>query len=165
MGSSLSLAEELSTYFAPGAPPQQQQGHATPATTSLTSSTVDSSVSSEGASNKEPFQGLPVLAAIALPLGAALTWGSQEGGLTDALSLAGSFGSPLLYGVLPAVMALQQRRQRAEPQEGRFRPANQETVPDGLVPGYSLPLLGGLATAFVGQEMLTRAGEFMAMAT
>ena len=34
-----------------------------------------------------------------------------ENDLNDALKIAGSFGSPLLYGVLPVVMAFIQRQQ------------------------------------------------------
>ena len=157
MGSSLSLAEELSTYFV--SPPQLQKS-ASPVEPSM-------AASQESTSLKEPFRALPVMAAISLPLAAALAWGQQEGGLTGALSLAGSLGSPLLYGVLPAIMAVQQRRHHEEQQQGQTRRPDQQkgSSQDFLVPGYSLPLLGGLATAFVGQEMITRASEFLTMAT
>jgi len=158
MGSSLSLAEELSTYFGNGATAARQQEEAQTTEATASAATALEDVADASSSEKEPFQAVPVLAALSLPLAAALTWGHQEGGLTGALSLAGSFGSPLLYGVLPAVMAYQQRRHHQQEKQAHPQDGN-------LVPGYSLPLLGGLATAFVGQEVVTRAGEFLAMAT
>jgi hypothetical protein len=69
--------------------------------------------------------------------------------LNGALKVAGSFGSPLLYGVLPVVMAYTQRQkvQKAAQQIG--------------LPNFGLGLLGAASTGFVGNELLQSAGDVM----
>ena len=92
------------------------------------------------------------LASVSVPLVAALVLGG-EGGLTGALSVAGSFGSPVLYGVIPALMAWRQRQDQ---------PLRQTQQTQYLVPSATLPLLAVLSTGFVGQEMVSRMGELVA---
>ena len=64
-----------------------------------------------------------------------------ENDLNDALKIAGSFGSPLLYGVLPVVMAFIQRQQNDQR-------AQQQ------VPLVALTILGVASSGFVGNEMI-----------
>ena len=82
---------------------------------------------------------LPVaLAAVGVPLAGALFWHDSSGaGLTDALALAGSIGSPILYGVLPAIMAWKSKS-------------------SATLPALALPFLGLTSSAFVGHEVLSR---------
>jgi hypothetical protein len=70
--------------------------------------------------------------------------------LNGALKVAGSFGSPLLYGVLPVVRAYTQRQkvQKAAQQIG--------------LPNFGLGLLGAVSTGFMGaNELVQRAGYVM----
>ena len=167
MGSSMSLTEELSTYFGGGSADKENNSNSetknsqllqddatTTAAATVAVEQEQQDSTAESNNNNGPFAALPVLSALSLPLAAAVVFGQEDGGagLTSALSLAGSFGSPLLYGVIPALMAHRQR-QRLPPHA------------ENLVPAYSLPLLGGLATTFVGQEVVTRASEWLAFAT
>ena len=59
-----------------------------------------------------------------------------------ALGLCGSFGSPILYGVVPALMAWNQRQKK-----------DTETKP--LVPGglASVGALGAAASVYVGEGL------------
>jgi tyrosine-specific transport protein len=102
-----------------------------------------------------PMAALP---AVALPLVAALVLEGDDG-LTVALAIAGSFGSPVLYGLIPALMAWRQRQMSPEEEEGR-RPPRQY-----LIPSATLPVLGALSTGFVGQELWARLGEVVAVAS
>ena len=75
-----------------------------------------------------------------------------ENNLNDALKVAGAFGSPLLYGVLPVVMAFiqrQQNNQRAQQQ----------------LPIAALTTLGVASTGFVGNEIVQSAGNAISMLT
>jgi tyrosine-specific transport protein len=94
-----------------------------------------------------------VLASIALPLTAALACAGGDS-INEALSLAGSFGSPLLYGAIPAVMALKQREN-----------AHQQGQQQDLVPGFSLGLLGLASSGFMGEELMQRLGDMTAFAS
>eukprot|EP00566_Odontella_aurita_P005967 CAMPEP_0113580864 /NCGR_PEP_ID=MMETSP0015_2-20120614/30933_1 /TAXON_ID=2838 /ORGANISM="Odontella" /LENGTH=574 /DNA_ID=CAMNT_0000485147 /DNA_START=65 /DNA_END=1789 /DNA_ORIENTATION=- /assembly_acc=CAM_ASM_000160 len=75
-----------------------------------------------------------------------------NGEATAALSTAGSYGSPLLYGVLPVAMAWNLRGDRGRTsQDGYSSTAGEED----LVPGgsWSLALLGMGAFAFIAQNL------------
>lgn len=99
----------------------------------------------------EGFQLPSVALAVGVPLFAAVTIGGGED-LTIALAVAGSFGSPLLYGAIPALMAWNQRQKET-------------TVGNNLVPAASLGALGVLSSGFVGQEIFQRVGEAFAVAS
>jgi tyrosine-specific transport protein len=71
--------------------------------------------------------------------------------LNEALKVAGSFGSPLLYGVLPVVMAYTQR-QNAK---------SSSSTP--MLPDFGLGLLGAASSGFVGSELLHSAGDALTM--
>jgi tyrosine-specific transport protein len=104
-----------------------------------------------------------------VPLVTALALGEDR--VIDALEWAGSFGSPLLYGVLPAAMALQRRRLQQQEQEGGPQPTMtskskaqfsfpqyEKSRPSPFV--YSLPSLGALglvSAGFIGQELVQQA--------
>jgi tyrosine-specific transport protein len=99
------------------------------------------------------------LAAISLPLAAAVLLNNDGEGLTGALSLAGSFGSPLLYGAIPAVMAWRQQQQ----QQGTVAKSRQQQRPTmDLAPAAALPILGSLSVGYVGQELVAMTQEVLA---
>jgi tyrosine-specific transport protein len=79
-----------------------------------------------------------VLIALGVPMVGVLAWDDA----TAALGLAGSFGSPILYGVIPALMAWNQRQKTTV-----------ETKP--LVPGglASVGALGLAASVYVGEGL------------
>ena len=106
-----------------------------------------------------------VIPSVAIPLIAALVFGndSDSNGLTGALAIAGSLGSPLLYGFLPALMAW---RQRQPEQEALSSLSSSTSSPQQyMIPSSTLPALGFLSTIFVGQEVLSRFSDFLAFAT
>jgi tyrosine-specific transport protein len=98
-------------------------------------------------SPSEGFQLPSVVLSVALPLSAALIYSSGDD-ITQALSLAGAFGSPLLYGIIPAIMAFNQRKKTTGGQQN-------------LVPGFSLGFLGLAASGFIGEGLMERVGDVM----
>jgi tyrosine-specific transport protein len=104
----------------------------------------------EASQSSEGFQLPSVMLSVALPLSVALVYAGGDD-ITQALSLAGSFGSPLLYGAIPAVMALNQREKSQGQQQD-------------LVPGFSLGVLGFASSGFIGEELMQRVGDMMAFA-
>ena len=73
-----------------------------------------------------------------------------ESDLNSALKVAGSFGSPLLYGVLPVAMAFTQRQEQ-----------NKNHVDQ--MPVATLGLLGVASTGFVGNELFQSASDALSM--
>ncbi|CAJ1950748.1 unnamed protein product [Cylindrotheca closterium] len=71
-----------------------------------------------------------------------------ENNLNDALRIAGAFGSPLLYGVLPVVMAFKSEQR-----------AQQE------LPVAALTTLGLASTGIMGNQILQSAGDAIDMLT
>ena len=102
-----------------------------------------------------------VVPSVAIPLVAALVFGNDNdgSGLTGALAIAGSLGSPLLYGFLPALMAWRQR------QQGQDVASSSTSSQQYMIPSSTLPALGFLSTIFVGQEVLSRFNDFLSFAT
>jgi tyrosine-specific transport protein len=100
------------------------------------------------------------LAAMSIPLAAAVFLNNDGAGLTGALSLAGSFGSPLLYGAIPAAMAWRQQQQQQE--AAAVAPTQQRRSTMDLAPAASLPILATLSVGFVGQELVARTQEVFA---
>lgn len=171
----VSIAEELESLF----PKQLDKLTTTKATASAllvdgeTMLTSKPSAETMGDTNGA-FQAPSAFVSLAVPLVAALAFagGADGEGLTGALALAGSFGSPLLYGAIPAYMAYQQLNQRSE---DRKTPNSASTgtrlgsVPpcagaNNLIPAASLPILGALSTGYVGQEMFQRINEMLSFA-
>lgn len=118
IGTTMSVAEEFDSF--------------------LKSSTADADEEDLGKS--EVFSVPAVAASVAVPTIGALFGGDD---ITMFLGLAGSIGTPLLYGVVPALMAWKQRQAVSQ----RL---------DNLVPGgmASLGALGLASTGFVGQELV-----------
>ena len=103
--------------------------------------------------NSDVFSVPAVAASLAVPMLGVMIGGND---MTVALGLAGSIGTPLLYGVVPALMAWNQRRQ----EEFQQRPRN--LVPGGMA---SLGALGLASTGFVGQELAHVMGEVASLAS
>mmetsp|Transcript_11425 Transcript_11425/g.24094 ORF Transcript_11425/g.24094 Transcript_11425/m.24094 type:complete len:949 (+) Transcript_11425:79-2925(+) len=98
-----------------------------------------------------------VLLAVGPPLlaGSALASG---GGATAALDIAGGYCSPLLYGLLPVVMAAKQRNgDRVKSQDGYSdSPQTRNLVPGGMA---SLGVLGTASTGFILQKLASDVGD------
>jgi len=100
--------------------------------------------------NSETFSFPAVAASLAISMAGAV-WGGDD--MTVALGLAGSIGTPILYGAVPALMAWNQR------QESHCQKKN--LVPGGIA---SLGALGLASTGFVGQELARVVGDAASMA-
>jgi tyrosine-specific transport protein len=124
LGCATSMAEEFETYLRPTKTGKEEA--------------VTSQETSLGGRKNDVFSAPAVLipAVLAVALGHFF---SED--LTELLKLAGAYGSPLLYGALPIMMALAQREKPA-------------SVPN-LVPGglLSLGMLGMASTALIGSEI------------
>ena len=81
--------------------------------------------------------------------------------LNGALEVAGSLGSPLLYGVLPVLMAYTQRKRRGSA-DSLPQPPPPALPQEFFLPDASIGLLGVASTGFVGNELLQSAQEIMA---
>ena len=84
-----------------------------------------------------------------------LSWVAAQvfaGDLTSALKVAGSFGSPLLYGALPVTMVYLQRQKKSS--------ISPDLVPGGVA---SLGILGLASTGFVGNELLQTLGNMLSV--
>ena len=106
----------------------------------------------EDKSGDRVFQLPSSIATVALPLSLTLavtTFGN--GDLTPALSVAGGLGSPLLYGVLPVMMAWNQRQEKAQ--------AGTPTESSNMVPTSSLGVLGVFAGGMFGTELVEQVGH------
>jgi tyrosine-specific transport protein len=139
VGTLMSLAEEVDNFVKPifG----DNNDNKSSSSNNISGATTEAS--SQG------FQLPSVLLSMALPLSAALVCAGGDD-ITGVLSLAGSFGSPLLYGAIPAVMALNQRQKSTGQQD--------------LVPGFSLGVLGLASSGFIGEELMQRVDTMMAFA-
>jgi tyrosine-specific transport protein len=135
----VSMAEELETLQKPTSRRDGEQQHLAP---------------------QPAFRVTSSLAAISIPLAAAVFLNNDGAGLTGALSLAGSFGSPLLYGAIPAAMAWRQQQQQQKP--ATVAQTQQERSTLDLAPAASLPILATLSVGFVGQELVSRTQEVFA---
>lgn len=102
--------------------------------------TISSSKEEEEELREEPFSIPTVLFAVGVPLsiGIAVSGGND---LTVALRIAGSYGSPLLYGALPVALAWNQRQ--------KF-----DGLKDMLPGGYlSLGCLASLTAIYMAEEV------------
>jgi hypothetical protein len=114
---------------------------------------VESFFSKGDAKEKSDIFSLPaVLISLALPLAGVVACAGHD--MNDALGVAGSFGSPLLYGILPAMMAMNQRKKTTI--------ETQPLVPGGMV---SVGALGLAAVTYIGEGLASRAGDFIAFAS
>jgi tyrosine-specific transport protein len=129
LGCVMSLSEEVDTFMG--------------------SSSDDDSKSME--SNSDVLNAPSVAAAVGVPLIAAHLFAGGED-FTAALKIAGSYGSPMLYFCIPAIMAWTQRQKVQD-------------LPN-LVPGGSATLVGlGVASmGLMGQELVADGGSFFTAA-
>mmetsp|Transcript_15999 Transcript_15999/g.17788 ORF Transcript_15999/g.17788 Transcript_15999/m.17788 type:complete len:501 (-) Transcript_15999:240-1742(-) len=104
-------------------------------------SIVDIDGDSGNIKDMENSNPLTTIAAVGLPSAAALLFAGGED-FSNALKLAGSYGSPLLYGAVPVVMAWTQRR----------RIKNSENLVSGG--NISILILGAASALFVFNEMV-----------
>jgi len=106
-------------------------------TTTITTTNNDK----EKASREEKFSIPTILFAVGVPLSIGIAFSGGDD-LTVALRIAGSYGSPLLYGALPVAMAWKQRQKL----DGL-----KDKIPGGLV---SLGGLAALTTVYMVEEFV-----------
>lgn len=88
------------------------------------------------------------LPSVAMPIGLALVLAQVfSSDINECLKIAGSFGSPMLYGLIPVTMALMQQRQANE--DGNL--GNSNIIPGGVV---GLGALSLASTALIGTELV-----------
>lgn len=101
-------------------------------------------------------------ASVAAPIGVSLLVGQLfSNDINELLTIAGSFGSPMLYGAIPVAMALMQQE---ESKEGSwFETKNNENSAEekSVVPGgtFGLGALGVGSVALIGTELLETMGH------
>lgn len=117
LGSSMSITEELETHLKPQ--------HVTPL---------------HRRARNDSFSLPAAFAAVSVPLAVGLLFSGGED-FVAALSYAGAYGDPLLYGAIPVLMALTQRQKI--------------TALPNMVPGgkASLGILGMGSVAFISEEL------------
>jgi tyrosine-specific transport protein len=141
IGGGLSLMEEWTNLV--GKPPKV--------------ATVDTEMAARQTPNVK--QSLPTaLLSVSMPLTAALYFSMTGGDMTAALSIAGGVGSPLLYGVIPALMAWNQRQAAVSSST-----TTTTTTRTPLVPTAGLGALGLLSSGFVGEEVMQRVESVFAL--
>ena len=100
------------------------------------------------------------LPSVAMPIGIALVLAQMfSSDITETLKIAGAFGSPILYGLIPVTMALMQQR-KANKDGGMFGTDNSSIIPGGAVGLAALTLA---STALIGTELFQsfQIGEIM----
>ena len=99
------------------------------------------------------------LPSVALPIGIALVVAQAfSSDITECLKIAGAFGSPILYGLIPVSMAFMQQQQvNKDGDYGNTSPTMTETGENSsIIPGGAVGL-GALtlaSTALIGTELL-----------
>jgi tyrosine-specific transport protein len=103
-----------------------------------------------GQDKKDTFS----LPSVAVPVGIALlACQAFSSDINSALKMAGSFGSPLLYGLIPVAMAWTQQQKAAT--------SGTSTTKSRIIPGAGLAALGLGATALVGAELVENVGHLL----
>ncbi|CAJ1952701.1 unnamed protein product [Cylindrotheca closterium] len=126
LGSATSMAEELDTYLRPALDDTQDL------------------VEQEDRKN-EVFSWASVLITAAMGIGLGEGF---AGNLNDLLSLAGAYGSPFLYFVLPLIMMSTQREKLASEAEPK------EIISETPFPNIPLGIAASAASAFLGLQAL-----------
>lgn len=99
--------------------------------------------------DSEDVSSISVVAAVAVPLAVAVAF-AGGGDFTVPLKIAGSYGTPLLYGVIPASMAWTQREKLDLP----------NLVPGGVL---TLSALGMTSVGLLVQELSVDAGHLFSL--
>ena len=94
------------------------------------------------AADSEGFQWITVLATVAFPWSLNVAF-SQGGDLTSALHWAGGLGSPILYGIIPALMAYQQLQNQQQQQQDQRQ---EEQAPSIMGQQVGFGVLGAAST-------------------
>jgi tyrosine-specific transport protein len=137
LGTSMSLAEEFEIIF---------------------SSDDEGNIATTATPNKEKDDTFS-LKSVAAPIGISLLVGQLfASDITTLLKIAGSFGSPILYGAIPVAMSLMQQRVAAANSADHamsFFPTT-TSMPRSVIPGgvLGLGVLGLGSTALVGSELI-----------
>ena len=139
MGALMSLAEEFETLLLSNANPE-----------------TGTSSEAKGDTFSWPSVALPSL----LALGTCQFFADD---ISGALKVAGSFGSPLLYGLIPVAMAYsQQQRKQQQQQQGPLNTNAISHAADVLPGGMAgLGALGLGASALVGSELAATVSQAM----
>ncbi len=91
------------------------------------------------------------LPSVAMPIGIALVLAQIfSSDITECIKIAGAFGSPMLYGIIPVTMALMQQRQANK--NGDFGNVSNDNIIPGGVAG--LGALSLASTALIGTELV-----------
>ena len=141
LGSSTSMAEELDTYLRPSSSSQEQQQQE-----------VDVDRKNDVFSNLS----VGITALMAFGLGELFS-----NDLNDLLSLAGTYGSPLLYFVLPFAMAWNQQQQQGQNSNNSDDTTIEEEEDFASSFGSSIPLAVASASAltgYIGSEVIQNFG-------
>mmetsp|Transcript_6088 Transcript_6088/g.14143 ORF Transcript_6088/g.14143 Transcript_6088/m.14143 type:complete len:305 (+) Transcript_6088:221-1135(+) len=112
--------------------------------------------------NNKDKDGTFSLPSVAMPVGIALIIAQMfSSDITETLKIAGAFGSPILYGLIPVTMALMQQQQQQQ-QRANEIPVSAEatTTPPTIVPGgiFGLGALALGSAALIGTEVLQTCG-------
>jgi len=135
IGSSMGMAEEVETF--------------------VSKSNVDESSGTAETPKQGDVFSLPAVAlSLAVPMAGVTALSITHGDASGALAIAGSFGSPILYGIIPAMMAMNQRKKAA----GEAKPI---LVPGGLA---SIGALGLASAVYVGEGFASRVAEVLTVA-
>jgi tyrosine-specific transport protein len=142
IGGTMSLSEELENAFLKSEDVSYTQDDVDLDATTTTATTAS----------------LPsVLMALAPPLVAG-SFLASGGGATAALDVAGGYCSPLLYGLLPVVMAAKQRQDEKNKEQNGYNFASQNLVPGGMA---SLGVLGAASSGFIFQNLVSDVSDMM----
>ena len=116
----ISVSEELDCYFVPPKDPECE--------------TDDSSIASAApvVTNDDTASFPSVVMGVAPPLMAGVYFSGGDG-FVQALSISGSYGTPLLYGVVPVILAFTQRTAILNALKGNSAVENAKTIFDSIM--------------------------------
>lgn len=142
IGGTMSLSEELENSFFKNedTPVEENDVDVDATTTTATTASLPS-----------------VLMALAPPLVAG-SFLASGGGATAALDVAGGYCSPLLYGLLPIVMAAKQRQDEKSREQDGYKGATENLVPGGMA---SLGILGAASSGFILQNLVSDVSDMV----
>jgi hypothetical protein len=146
LGSSMSLSEEFEIILGQAA----------------SAATGDDETDANKVIKKDTFSLPSVVTPIAVSLLVGQFFSSD---ITGLLKIAGSFGSPILYGAIPVAMTLMQQQQQQQDETSEsseessfsFSAKDSNTVVPGGIVGLSMLGLG--STALVGTELMETLGN------
>lgn len=138
IGAAMSVTEEVETFVA--SPGDEVETGAKPPELQLQEARV-----AETPEKIDVFSLPAVVLALSVPLAGVMLCSDGTHDPSAALGIAGSFGSPILYGVIPAMMAMSQRKKISSSSD--TEELAQPLVPGGLA---GIGALGVAAAVYVG---------------